>query len=175
MKRPWKLALLFAAGTVVGHLGLVVATPHLLMNVAMERMSQDGKQVNRFNFGPRTTQNSRAVVRPSPDLAYANCVFDLTRGPVLVEAPPSPDGGYVSVSAFAANTDNFAVFDSAASPQGIRFVLARKGQAVPAGEKVVYSPSDRGIVLDRRLAPNAETFAAADQARRGDKCMPIGG
>ena len=174
MKRSVKLTLLFAAAAAVGHVGLVLATPHLLMNVAMKRISQDGKLVNQFYFGPRTTQQSRGIVRPSPDLAYSSCVFDLSGGPVLIEAAPSPNQGYVSISVFASNTDNIAVFDSAEAPQGVRFVLAREGQAVPQGERVVISPSDKGIVLDRRLAPSAELFAAADQARRGDKCGRIG-
>lgn len=174
MKRSVKLTLLFAAAAAVGHVGLVLATPHLLMNVAMKRISQDGKLVNQFYFGPRTTQQSRGIVRPSPDLAYSSCVFDLSGGPVLIEAAPSPNQGYVSISVFASNTDNIAVFDSAEAPQGVRFVLAREGQAVPQGERVVISPSDKGIVLDRRLAPSAELFAAADQARRGDKCSRIG-
>ncbi|HQV02831.1 MULTISPECIES: DUF1254 domain-containing protein [unclassified Novosphingobium] len=173
MKRPVKLALLFAVAAAVGHVGLVYVTPHFLMNIAMKRISQDGKLINQFYFGPRTTQNSRGVVRPSPDLAYSSCAYDLSGGPLLIEAQPSPDNGYVSISVFAANTDNIAVFDSAINPQGIRFVLAREGQATPAGEKVVISPSDKGIVLDRRLAPSAERFAAIDPARRGDKCQPI--
>ena len=173
MTRAVKLTLLFVAAAVIGHVGLVMATPHLLMDVAMKRISQDGKLVNQFYFAPRTTQESRGIVRPSPDLAYASCVFDLSKGPLLVEAAPSPDQGYVSLSVFAANTDNIAVFDSAQSPQGMRFVLAREGQAVPQGERVLISPSDKGIVLDRRLAPTADLFAAADQARRADKCQRI--
>ncbi|MFM5923665.1 MAG: DUF1254 domain-containing protein [Novosphingobium sp.] len=174
MNRPIKLALLFGAAVALGHAVLVLGTPHFLMNVAMKRVSNDGKAINQFVFGPRTTQNSRNVVRPSPDLAYSTCAYDLAAGPLLVEAAPSPNGGYVSISVFAANTDNIAVFDTSQSPQGIRFVLARTGQKTPAGERVVLSPSDRGIVLDRRLAPNQELFAAADQARRGDTCAPIG-
>jgi uncharacterized membrane protein len=129
--------------------------------------------INQFAFGSRTTQNSRSVVRPSPDLAYATCAYDLSNGPLLIEAAPSPNQGYVSISVFAANTDNIAVFDTSQSPEGIRFVLAREGQATPAGTKAVISPTVRGIVLDRRLAPNAELFAAADQARRGDKCQQL--
>lgn len=173
MNRRTKLAVLFAAAAIAGHIGLVLVVPHFLMNVAMGRISQDGQVVNRFVFLPRTTQESRGVVRPSPDLAYATCAFDLSNGPLLIEAAPSPNQGYVSLSVFAANTDNIAVFDTGQNPQGIRFVLARAGQSTPAGEKVVIAPSDQGIVLDRRLAPNADLFAAADQARRGDKCEPI--
>jgi uncharacterized membrane protein len=173
MNRRGKLTLLFVAATAVGHLGLVLGVPYFLMNVAMNRVSQDGKLINQFAFGSRTTQNSRNIVRPSPDLAYATCAYDLSDGPLLIEAAPSPEAGYVSVSVFAANTDNIAVFDSSQSPDGISFVLARAGQPVPVGAQVVISPSVRGIVLDRRLAPNADLFAAADQARRGDKCQPV--
>lgn len=170
-----KLLLTFAAAAIVGHVGLVLVVPHFLMNVAMKRVSQDGQQINQFVFSSRTTQNSRNIVRPSPDLAYSSCVYDLANGPLSIEASPSPEQGYVSLSVFAANTDNIAVFDTSQSPEGIRFVLALTGQSTPAGAKVVISPSARGIVLDRRLAPTAELFAAADQARRNDMCAPAKG
>ena len=71
--------------------------------------------------------------------------------------------------------DNIAALDTRQYPQGIRFVLARKGQQVPAGVQVVESPSDKGIILDRRLAPTAELFAQVDQARRADSCAPLSG
>ena len=170
MSRSIKLALFFAAAAAVGHVGLVLAVPNIIMGVAIKRASQDGQAINRFQFLPRTTQASRSVVRPSPDLAYSTCVYDLSRGPVRVSAAPSPNQGYVSLSVFAANTDNIAVFDTTRQPQGIAFVLARAGQKIPPGATVVISPSDKGIVLDRRLAPNAELFAAADPARRADRC-----
>jgi len=173
MKRAVKLGLLFAAAAVAGHVGLVMATPHLLMSVAMKRISQDGKLVNQFYFGPRTTQESRGIVRPSPDLAYSSCAFDLSEGPLLVTAPPSPDNGYVSLSVFDARTDNIAVFDSSQFPQGIRFVLAREGQAVAGGDPVVRTSHDTGVILDRRLAPTAEWFAAVDKARRMNSCAPL--
>jgi uncharacterized membrane protein len=115
------------------------------------------------------------VVRPSPDLAYSTCVYDLSQGPVRISAAPTPGQGYVSVSVFAANTNNIAVFDTTRKPDGIDFVLAREGQQTPPGAEVVISPSNRGIVLDRRLAANDELFAAADQARRADKCESIKG
>lgn len=174
MNRALKLGLLFTAAAVVGHVGLVLAVPGRLMDKVMDRASQDGAMINQFEFGARTTKDSRRVVRPSPDLAYSTCVYDLSKGPVQIAAAPMPNGGYVSISVFDANTDNIAVFDTSQQPQGISFVLARKGQQVPAGAKVVISPSDRGMVLDRRLAANDAQFAAADQARRADRCAPVG-
>lgn len=170
MNRRIKLALLFVAAALAGHVGLVVGAPYALMRIVMGRASDDGAKVNQFQFGPRTTKDSRGVVRPSPDLAYSTCVYDLSNGPVEISAAPTPDQGYVSLSVFAANTDNIAVFDTTLRPEGIRFVLARQGQETPPGAEVVISPSDRGIVLDRRLAASDAMFAAADQARRADKC-----
>lgn len=175
MNRKLKLLGLFVGAGILGHLGLVIAVPHGLMQVAMNRMSGDSAAINQFKFGPRTTKDSRGVVRPSPDLAYSSCVYDLGKGPLLVSAAPSPNGGYVSLSVFADNTDNIAALDTAQYPDGIRFVLARKGQSVPAGMPVVESPSDKGIIIDRRLAPSAELFAQVDQARRADSCAPLAG
>ena len=175
MNRNVKLFGLFIGAAVIGHVGLVLAVPNALMGVAMDRISQGGAVINRFQFGDRTTEKSRGVVRPSPDLAYSTCVYDLSEGPLLVTAAPSPGQGYVSLSVFAANTDNIAALDSSQYPQGIRFVLAMKGQASPAGERVIESPSARGIILDRRLAPTAEKFAEVDQARRADSCGPLAG
>lgn len=175
MNRNLKLLSLFVGAAVIGHVALVLAVPNVLMGVAMDRMSEGGTAINRFQFGDRTTEKSRRVVRPSPDLAYASCVYDLSKGPLLVTAAPSPGQGYVSLSVFAANTDNIAALDSSQYPQGIRFVLAMKGQASPAGERVIESPSARGIILDRRLAPTAEKFAEVDLARRADNCAPLAG
>lgn len=173
MNRKLKLLGLFVGAGIVGHVGLVMAVPHALMKVAMDRMSGNGSKTNAFEFGARTTKDSRRVVRPSPDLAYASCVYDLSKGPLLVSAAPSPNQGYVSLSVFAANTDNIAALDTTQYPQGIRFVLKRKDQAAPVGVQVVVSPSDKGIILDRRLAPSAELFAEVDKARRADSCAPL--
>ena len=173
MNRMVKYGAVFFLAVGLGHVGTILAAPRVIMHRAMDLMSNRGQAINRFEFGPRTTQNARRVVRPSPDLAYSGCVYDLSGGPVLVSAAPTPGGGYVSLSVFDARTDNIAVFDTDQFPQGIRFVLARAGQAVPAGERVVRTNYDRGVILDRRLAPSAEAFALADKARRSDRCAPL--
>ncbi len=175
MNAGMKYALAFALAAGAGHVGTILAAPFAIMHVVTGKMSQGRTAINRFVFGERTTQKSRNVVRPSPDLAYSSCVYDLADGPLLVTAAPSPDNGYVSISVFDARTDNIAVFDTSQFPQGIRFVLARKGQVAPVGYPVVQANYDTGVILDRRLAPTAETFAAVDQARRLDKCEPVGG
>jgi len=173
MKRAWQLALCFVAAVAAGHIATVVAAPRAIMHVAMRRLSEHGHLINAFRYSARVDSHARWVVRPSPDLAYASCVYDLSHGAIMVSAAPSTDHGYASISVFAANTDNIAVFDTLAQPQGIRFALALPRQAVPQGVSVVRAVSARGIILDRRLAPDAAAFAAADQARRGDVCAPV--
>jgi hypothetical protein len=44
----------------------------------------------------------------------------------------------------------------------------------PAGTAiVVQSPTQRGIVLERRLAPSAKAFAVAELARKEGVCAPV--
>jgi uncharacterized membrane protein len=155
----------------VGHFAVILATPYVLMGAAMNKLSGHGRAVNQFVFSGRTTAASRAVVRPSPDLAYAACVYDLAKGPLRVHAAPSRD--YMSVSVFQANSDNIFVINDRQAPTGVDFVLAKSGQATPQGSEVVISPSLKGIILDRRLAPTQALFVEADQARHGDLCQSI--
>ena len=182
MKRALALGLTFAGVALAAHVGTILVAPHALMTLAMRKLSPANAlgdaQVNTFQFARRTTAQSRAIVRPSPDLAYASCVYDLAQGPLLVSAAPTPGGGYASLSVFAANTDNIGVFVTIANPQGIRFVLARAGEPLPdkaarLALPVVLSPSRKGAILDRRLVPTAEAFALADKARRADSCAPL--
>lgn len=171
------LAVITLMTAAVVHVAAVAAAPKVIMRAAIQRISGDGRAINRWVFGPRVTAASRGVVRPSPDLAYATCVYDLAKGPVRVTAEPSSGvnaGDYMSVSVYDAATDNIYAVNDRQAPQGADFVLALKGQAAPRGAKVVISPSRTGIVLDRRLAPTPERFAPADQARRGNSCGPVG-
>lgn len=175
MKRSRRYVLMFAGALFTGQIGAVAITPFVVMRGAMARLSDHGATINAFRFADRTTQASRQIVRPSPDLAYASCVYDLSDGPILVEAPASPDGGYLSISVFAGNTDNVAVMDSLRNPEGIRFILQKQGKEVlTRGLPVIYTPTDQGIILDRRLASTQSAFDLADKARRKDSCAPLG-
>lgn len=169
------LAFLAAAGA---HLAVVFAYPGRVMATTMERMSQAGERTNAWIHRPRVTERSRGVVRPSPDLAYSTCVFDLSGGPVAIHV--APWGEYMSLSLFAANTDNFYTLNDRAMPEGgARVILRRSGQEIPeteraAAQAIVESPSVRGVALIRRLAPTAARFAEADAARGDETCAPLG-
>ena len=159
----WLLGVLLGAAVV--HLAAVAALPRLAMRAAMNRMQL--APVNGFAQAPLATEKSRGIVRPSPDLAYSILVFDVKQRALAVTVPLTQP--YTSLSGFAANTDNFfAINDLTAGASEISVVVV--GPDTPrgglAGARVIESPSDRGILLVRRVVPSADAFAEIDAVRR---------
>jgi uncharacterized membrane protein len=97
------LATTLAVGVLV-HIGTLYALPRLVMRRTLRRMGAP----NSMQFGTRPTALSRLVVRPSPDILYASCPFDLSSGALRVTASV-PHSTYWSVSAFDSAGDNFLV------------------------------------------------------------------
>lgn len=155
------------------HLAAVWAVPYAIMAVVM-RGAAATTGWNTAYHAPLATSAARTVVRPSPDLAYTACVFDVASRPLHVVVPV--DDGYTSLSMFAANTDNFfATNDRAAAGAPIDVVLAGPGTPPfdAGGRRVVTAPSDRGMVLVRRVVESPAHFAAVDALRRGAHCTPL--
>lgn len=162
------------AGVVAALLGYrlaLVATPRVLMAAAVKRVGQAG--MNRMTHAPLATSRSRAIVRPSPDLAYSSCPFDLSTGPVRITVPPIPSA-YWSLSVFDARTDTaFVRNNGQGAASGINLVLARLGQLTPPGAAVVRIADARGIALVRVLVEDRAAFAPIDAARRRASCAPL--
>jgi uncharacterized membrane protein len=159
----------FAVAVVV-HLAIVYATPRLLMDAAIERLSAG--RYNSWRIAERVTPLSRTIVRPSPDFAYSACPYDVGDGPVVIRA--APWDAYWSLSLYAANSDNFFVLDDREARGGADIVVVRRGGTLPedAG-RVVTSPSRRGVALIRRLAPTLDSYNAAVRAARADICAGV--
>jgi uncharacterized membrane protein len=106
------------------------------------------------------------VVRSSPDLYYALCRYDLADPgqELTVRMGNWPD--YQSLSLFDARTDNFATLRGTGRAVAVR--LLPPGSV--AGPGAIVSPSEKGVVLIRRLAPDAGRFAAAVRAGAQDLC-----
>ena len=167
---PWLLATIAIA--LVVHLAAVIMLPELIMSRLLNAAAQTGGY-NSLHHGARVTANSRGVVRPSPDLLYSICPYDLSNGPLIVRARV-PGGTYWSVSAFDANTDNYFVRDDREARDGavgfILFASARAAAPFPKGIEKVYSPSIRGLVLFRTLINDDAKLAEIDSARRQASC-----
>lgn len=171
-KRIAALAALFVVTATAGHFVALDMIPRREMGAAMDIMGRKGERLNQWIHARRAGAHSRTVVRPSPDLAYSICVYDLSRGPVRITTAGWDD--YMSLSLYADNGDNYFVVNDRQSPQGVDLVLIRKGEPRPSGPlMVVESPSTRGVAAQRRLAPSETRFADADAARQGDVCAPL--
>jgi uncharacterized membrane protein len=165
---PLAFGLLVAVAT--GY-AAIAAIPYGLMNVAVDRLGQGG--INRMAYGNLATPERQPVVRPSPDLAYSTCPYDLSAGPLAVDVTPVP-GRYSSLSIFDAATDViFVRNDVEAGGKPYRIILARGGQAVPKGAEVVRTNHDRGIALIRLLLKDPAEIGALDAARRQSSCATV--
>jgi uncharacterized membrane protein len=171
--RAWLMPLLLGALlAALAYQAALVAAPRLLMSAALNRVERLGG-VNALRHPPMATAEARTIVRPSPDLAYSSCLFDLNEGPILIEVAPVP-APYWSLSVFDARTDVAFVRnnrDSGGAP--IRVVLALAGQDVPAGVEAVRMDEARGIALLRILVESRDRFAAIDRARRASRCVRL--
>lgn len=167
--RRWfgPLLMLLIVGFAAHQLTLVAA-PRVLMAAALRRVGQAGP--NRFFHAPPATDRSRAVVRPSPDLAYSSCPLDLSAGPVAIHVAPPPSP-YWSLSVFDSNTDAVFVRNmDEAGGKPVNIVLARRGQPVPPGREVVRVHGAKGIALLRILVENRAAFPAIDAVRGRSTC-----
>lgn len=152
----------------------VMIAPNFIMSrvlTVLERNSRGG-----IAFGDRPTADSRQIVRPSPDLLYSTCVFDVSRSPMKITTA-TPTDTYWSVALYADNTDNFFVLnDTQAKGVPATILLIGQGQTVPnqqPGVIVVSAPSSRGLVLFRTLIIDDARLAEIDQQRRQSSCDTI--
>ena len=147
-------------------------TPYVLMEVATQRITTQSPW-NSFTHAPPVDARLQFVVRPSPDLLYSSCPFDLSAGPVEVTAVPVPDR-YSSISVFDSRTDVvFVKNDEQMAGQPMRIVLALAGQQVPVGVEVVRLGTPKGIVLQRVLLADPSEAATVDPVRSQARCAPL--
>ncbi len=165
-----------ALGTFCGLLAwqaTLAVTPQALMTLAVRRVAGIGGY-NHMLHAPIVTAKARTIVRPSPDLLYSSCPFDLSGGPVLVDVAPVV-APYWSLSIFDDQTNAAFVRNNIdAKGQGLRVAIALAGQRVPAGYQAVRVTGNRGIALIRILIDRGAPIAAIDRARRATRCAVLG-
>jgi uncharacterized membrane protein len=171
----WIAATLLVAALVHG--ATVLLLPRFIMLRTVAGISKQAP-ANTILHTPRPDSRARGVVRPSPDMLYSICVYDLgaAGGAVRVSTHDMPET-YWSVSLFDVDTNNFyALNDRQAKTGAADFVLARTGMpAGNAGVPVVVPPSDRGIVLFRTLINDEGHLSEIDAARQFAACSPYPG
>jgi len=198
-----KIFLPFLVLAAIFHLLTINALPNVIMSIAMKKISDEGyvtaknmiedgtyttlqstqtvvdrKGWNASLPSPRATHEQRIVVRSSADLLYSACAYDLSQGPVQVVAPKG--SGYASISAFAANTDNFFVMDDRKDrADHLRALFHLPGQSVDDDQSElikgasVESPSAKGIILVRYLIEDESKLQDYIDQQYEIKCDPV--
>lgn len=171
--RRWTLPLVLGLLCgILGYLVMMTQFPRVLMSFATQRISKAGGY-NTMNAAPLATDQARAIVRPSPDLAYLSCAYDVSNGPVLVDVAPVP-APYWSLAVYDARTDVAFVRNNIdANGQPIRIAIALAGQPIPNGMQAVRVADARGIALVRILVQDRGQFPAIDAARKKSSCKPL--
>jgi len=168
--RGWLAAIVL--GIVCGLLAwhaTIGAMPRALMALAVRRVASAGG-INRMTHAPIVTAKSRAIVRPSPDLLYSSCPYDVGVGPVLIDVLPI-DAPYWSLSVFDTLTNTaFVRNNQQTKGQPLRVALIRKGQVVPKGYYPVMPAGTRGVALIRVLIDRNAPSDTIDRARRQSNC-----
>ena len=168
----WIAATILVA--MIVHLGTLYLLPRAVMMGALDRLGP----ANTVHVGKRPTAASRTIVRPSPDILYATCPYDLSKGPLRVTAPVIHTS-YWSVSAFDANTNNFFVKNDQKTPaDSIELVVVERGQAWPkldaAVERVIlFSPSEKGLILFRTVIDDDKHLPAIEASLRQARCETV--
>lgn len=156
------------------HWAAVTYAPNLIMMRVMSALG--GRGVNAISHLDRPTAASRKVVKPSPDLLYSQCVFDVSRAPLKVTTA-APEGTYWSVAFYADNTDNFFTLnDTQAEGKPATIILVGQGQALqpqPEGTLIVSAPAAKGLVLFRTLIDSDAREPELDRLRRDAKCETL--
>jgi uncharacterized membrane protein len=133
-------------------------------------------QPNTMHFGRRPDEDSRGVVRPSPDLLYASCPFDLSQGPLRLTAHVAHTT-YWSVARFDAATNNFFVRDDQqVKGDVIDLIVVRPGMMPPPPapeQTVVYAPTDKGLFLTRILISDEKDLTGLDAVRHQASCETV--
>jgi uncharacterized membrane protein len=174
---PWVAVTLFLA--VAGHFALVFATPWIVNTIWLNRLTAAGVPYNEISHAKRPKPAGKDVVGyDNPDNLPSFMLYDLSKGPVRIKAKVAREAAYWSVSFIDSDTDVFGlVRDADVKGDDVNVLLEKAGQtsAPEAGERVIRSPTDKGVVLFRLIMPNrydAKTVARLVQANAQSHAVP---
>jgi uncharacterized membrane protein len=166
----WGVFTLVVAALV--HIGVVLYLPNIAMSKLASALEARG-DVNAIQHAPRPDETSRGVVKPSPDLVYSICPYDVSVGPIRLTSPV-PDT-YWSLSAFANDTENFLVInDVQAGANRVDLLLVAPDQNIenPENLPIMIAKTLTGVLLTRTLIPSDDKFSELNALRQQASCAP---
>ncbi len=171
----WILGALLLGGIV--HLSTVLAMPQAATQDAYSRLAQF-TPVNAVVPLDAPSATNATMPFMDPAFAVAICRYDLSAGPLKLNAPLSQ--AYTSVTFYTRNSvAYYAINDRAAGRRAIELDLMTEEQhaQVPEEENVtaadrliIESPTHRGLIVLRALAPEPNLMVMARRALAGAQC-----
>jgi uncharacterized membrane protein len=174
-----RLAILVACTLAMGavvHVAVVRLVPIAVATMFMSRVAA-AHGVNHVVATALPTDTARTVVKPSPDLLYAACVYDISAGPVYVLI--DPPAGYWSLSLFSRNTDNYFTVDGADVKGGRAELVIGATEAAAQAQRdfpdatFVAAPGASGVMLARVLVLDPAHMAAELAAQHSVRCEAL--
>ena len=152
-----KVFIIIILGFIV-HLSFISVFPQLKA-WSVSRQASENNNINTAFQRDLADSNSTQIIRPSADLLYGGCGYDVTYKPLIISTQlPST---YWSVSFFSQNTDNFATINELnESGENLKIYLFgpnSKPSKVSDGF-IVVSPSNKGLMLMRQFIGNGSNF-----------------
>ena len=171
----WILGALLLGGIV--HLSTVLAMPQAATQDAYSRLAQF-TPVNAVVPLDAPSATNATMPFMDPAFAVAVCRYDLSTGPLKLNAPLSQ--AYTSVTFYTRNSvAYYAINDRAAGRRAIELDLMTEEQhaQVPEEENVTAAdrliielPTHRGLIVLRALAPEPNLMVMARRALAGAQC-----
>lgn len=154
------------------HWAALAFAPAVIMDRALATLAKRNIALHAFTTPQRITPESQAVVRSSPDLFYSLCRFDFSEEGALLKINMGEWPDYQSLSFFDAETNNFATISAPGKAAQAYLYFDAGEQSLP--DDWIKSPTRRGVILIRRLAPTPAAFGAAQQVAKADSCtVPV--
>lgn len=178
-----RLLLPVLAGLVLGglvHIISIFALPQLAQNDAYARLSGLGKTNEIVQVADPTPFDS-LLPRLDPGFVFAACIFDLSRGPLSISVPTTPD--LTSVAFYTRQGRVFySLNDRAAARRSIdlqlmtgpqRALLSRDEDVTAADLLVIESPATQGIVFIRAFVREEGARRNVRELLAAAKCGPV--
>ncbi len=172
-----KLIAMFVGPALALHFLFLFSIPGFIMARVNAVMDAEGLPYNQFIVSERSTPQNQPVVRPSPDLAYSMCRFDVSSEPVLVKG--AKWDSYGSIAVFDSRTNNVfasSLDENSGEPGAVILKLnsqSTANSAIDAQIPVVTVSNPQGVVLIRRLAPTQEEFDRSRELGVADICTEL--
>ena len=173
----WGAAVL-VAGLVLQFVGILMV-PGTVMAVLWGRLIDESQAssvvVNQMSHSGLSNADSDFVVRPSPDLLYSICLYDLSEGPLQISGQV-PDS-YWSLQFYAMSTDNFAGISNTRDQvyragKPYRITLVGPDQSFTAAGETIHTPGNKGLALIR-MAVIGQPVEQLQRIQRQARCRSL--